>query len=274
MRVYVSVDMEGIAGIVHEDQTNPVDPRCAAEYARGRKLMTEEANAAVEGALAAGADFVLLNDSHWEMRNLLAEELHHAAVLLSGGPKRLSMLEGIDAGFDAALFVGYHAKAGTARAVLDHTMTDAVRDVRLNGRSMGELGLNAALAGSYGVPVALVSGDDATAAEARDLLGPEVGAVVVKEAVSHRAARSVAPQVARRRIREGVAEALSRRHRAFVPPSPSTIEVDLTFSYQADYAELVPGSVRRGPLTLGYTHADFHELFRAWRALYNLAKVE
>ena len=274
MRVYVSVDMEGIAGVVHEDQTNPVDPRCAAEYARFRQLMTGEANAAVEGALAAGATHVLVNDSHWEMRNLLAEELHHAAVLLSGGPKRLSMLEGIDAGFDAALFVGYHAKAGTARAVLDHTMTDAVRDVRLNGRSMGELGLNAALAGSYGVPVALVSGDDATAAEARDLLGPEVGAVVVKEAVSHRAARNVAPQVARRRIREGVAEALSRRHRPFVPPSPSTIEVDLTFSYQADYAELVPGSVRRGPLTVGYTHADFHELFRAWRALYNLAKVE
>lgn len=274
MRVYVSVDMESVAGIVHEDQTNPVDPRCAAEYARGRKLMTEEANAAVEGALAAGAGFVLLNDSHWDMRNLLAEELHHAAVLLSGGPKHLSMLEGIEAGFDAALFIGYHAKAGTARAVLDHTMTDVVRDVRLNGRSMGELGLNAALAGSYGVPVALVSGDDAAAAEARDLLGPEVGTVVVKEAVSRHAARSVAPQVARRRIREGVAEALGRPHRPFVPPSPSAIEVDFTFSYQADYAELAPGSVRHGALTVGYTHPDFRELFRAWRALYNLAKVE
>ena len=186
MRVYVSVDMEGIAGIVHEDQTNPVDPRCAAEYARGRKLMTEEANAAVEGALAAGAGFVLLNDSHWDMRNLLAEELHHAAVLLSGGPKRLSMLEGIEAGFDAALFIGYHAKAGTARAVLDHTMTDVVRDVRLNGRSMGELGLNAALAGSYGVPVALVSGAAADPGRCRRGAGPPPSPVRAAQPQRHR----------------------------------------------------------------------------------------
>jgi D-amino peptidase len=274
MRVYVSVDMEGIAGVVHEDQTNPVDPRCAAEYTRFRQLMTGEANAAVEGALAAGATHVLVNDSHWDMRNLLAEELHPAAELLSGGPKRLSMLEGIEAGFDAALFIGYHARAGTPRALLDHTMTDVVRDARLNGRSMGEIGLNAALAGSYGVPVALVTGDRAAAEEARDVLGEEVGTVVVKEAVSRHAARSVAPEVARQRIREGVTEALRRPHRPFVPPSPSTIEVDFTYSYQADYAELVPGSARRGPLTVAYTHADFHELFRAWRALYNLAKVE
>ncbi|HZM26289.1 MAG TPA: M55 family metallopeptidase, partial [Gemmatimonadales bacterium] len=163
MRVYISVDMEGIAGVVHEDQTNPVDPRCAAEYARFRKLMTGEANAAVEGALAGGASQVVVNDSHWEMRNLLPEDLHEAAELLSGGPKRLSMLEGIEADFDAAVFIGYHAKAGTAGAILDHTMMDAIRDVRLNGRSMGELGLNAALAGAHGVPVALVSGDRATA---------------------------------------------------------------------------------------------------------------
>ena len=274
MRIYVSVDMEGIAGIVHQDQTNPVEPRCAAEYARGRKLMTAEANAAVEGALAAGADYVLVNDSHWDMRNLLPEDLHPAAELLSGGPKRLSMLEGIEAGFDAALFIGYHAKAGTARALLDHTMTDVVRDARLNGRSMGELGLNAALAGTYGVPVALVSGDRATADEARDVLGGEVGAVVVKEAVSRHAARSVAPEVARKRIKEGVIEALRGRHRPFVPPSPSTIEVDFRFTYQADYAELVPGSERRGLVSVAYTHADYRELFRAWRAFYNLAEAE
>ncbi len=274
MRVYISVDMEGVAGIVHEDQTNPVEQRCAHEYARGRKLMTGEANAAVEGALAAGADYVLANDSHWDMRNLLAEDLHPAAELLSGGPKRLSMLEGIEAGFDASLFIGYHAKAGTARALLDHTMTDIVRDARLNGRSMGELGLNAALAGAYGVPVALVSGDRATADEARDVLGAGVGVVVVKDAVSRHAARSVAPEVARKRIREGVTEALRRPHRPFVPPSPSTIEVDFQFTYQADYAELVPGSERRGPVTVAYTHADYRELFRGWRAFYNLGKSE
>lgn len=274
MRVYVSVDMEGIAGVVHEDQTNPVDPRCAAEYARFRKLMTGEANAAVEGALSAGATHVVVNDSHWDMRNLLAEELHEAAELLSGGPKRLSMMEGIETGFDAALFIGYHARAGTPRAVLDHTIMDAIRDVRLNGRSVGELGLNAALAGAYGVPVALVSGDRATAEEARALLGSGIETVIVKEAVSRHAARSVAPAAARRLVRDGVAAALGRPHHPWVPPSPSTIEVDLTFSYQADYAELVPGSSRLGPLTVAYTHADFCELFRAWRAFYNLARAE
>jgi D-amino peptidase len=272
MRVYISVDMEGVAGVVHEDQTNPVDPRCAAEYARFRKLMTGEANAAVEGALAAGATQVVVNDSHWEMRNLLPEELHQAAELLSGGPKRLSMMEGIEAGFDAALFIGYHAKAGTARAILDHTMMDAIRDVRLNGRSMGELGLNAALAGAYGVPVALVSGDRATAEEAAALLGSDVETVIVKEAVSRHAARSVAPGAARQLIRDGVAAGLRRPHRPLVLPSPSSIEVDLTFSYQADYAELVPGSTRLGPVTVSYSHGDFCELFRAWRAFYNLAR--
>src|SRR6185503_9311822 len=107
MRVYISIDMEGVAGVVHEDQTDPIDPRHAGEYNRFRRLMTAEANAAVEGALAAGADRVLVNDSHWLMMNLLAEELHPAAELLSGGPKARSMVEGIELGFDAALFVGY-----------------------------------------------------------------------------------------------------------------------------------------------------------------------
>ncbi|HEU4648622.1 MAG TPA: M55 family metallopeptidase [Gemmatimonadales bacterium] len=274
MRVYISVDMEGIAGIVHEDQTNPVDPRCAGEYARGRRLMTAEANAAIEGALDAGATAVLVNDSHWQMRNLLAEELHEAAELLSGGPKRLSMMEGIETGFDAAVLIGYHARAGTARAILDHTYTDRVRDVRVNGRHLGELGLNAALAGSFGVPVAFVSGDRAATAEARELLGPDVGTVAVKDAMSRHAARSMAPALARRMIREGVAHALRQPHSPFTVTTPATIEVDFTFSYQADYAELVPGSVRCGPLTVGYTHSDYRELFRAWRAMYNLAAAE
>ena len=135
MRVYISVDMEGVAGVVHEDQTNPTDPRCAAEYARFRKLMTAEANAAIQGALDAGATRVLVNDS------------------------------------------------------------------QLNGRSVGELGLNAALAGVFGVPVVLVSGDAALASEAHDLLGEDVATVIVKEAVARHAARSLAPAV---RIPRGV----------------------------------------------------------------------
>ncbi len=273
MRVYISVDMEGVAGVVHEDQTNPVDPRCAAEYARCRRLMTAEANAAIEGALAAGATAVLVNDSHWFMRNLLAEELNPAAELLAGDPKPSSMVEGIEGGFDAALFIGYHARAGTRNAVLDHTYADRISEVRLNGRPVGELGLNAALAGSHGVPVALVSGDAAVAAEAQQLLGAGVATVVVKQAVSRHAARSVAPSVACRMIREGAAQALERRHAPFVVPAPITIEVDFQLTIQADMAELCPGAARTGGRTVALTHRDYRDAFRAWRALLNLSGV-
>jgi D-amino peptidase len=274
MRVYISVDMEGVAGVVHEDQTDPTDPRHAGEYNRFRRLMTSEANAAVEGALAAGATRVLVNDSHWLMRNLLAEELHPAAELLSGGPKLRSMVEGVDLGFDAAMFVGYHAMAGTASAVIDHTYTSIVHEVRLNGRPAGELAINAALAGIYGLPVVLVSGDQALAAEAKDLLGDGVEAVVVKHAVGRFAARSRSPAESCRRIREGATAALRRRHEPLELPPPIRLEVEFALTQMADMAELVPGSVRTGGRTIEYAHDDYREVFRAWRALYNLAGVQ
>jgi D-amino peptidase len=274
MRVYISVDMEGVAGVVHENQTDPIDPRHAGEYNRFRRLMTAEANAAIEGALAAGAERVLVNDSHWLMMNLLAEELHPAVELLSGGPKARSMVEGIELGFDAALFVGYHAMAGTGHATIDHTYTSRVHEARLNGRPVGELAINAALAGTFDVPVALVSGDQALAAEARDLLGPAVETVIVKHAVGRFAARSVSPTVACRLIREGTTTALARPHEPLRLAAPIRFEVDFALTQMADMAELVPGSVRTAGRTLEFVHQDYREVFRAWRALYNLAGVE
>jgi len=273
VRVYISVDMEGVAGVVHESQTDPTNPACAAEYARFRRFMTAEANAAIEGALAAGATKIVVNDSHWFMRNLLAEELHEAAELLSGDPKPQSMVEGIDGGFDAALFIGYHARAGTRHAILDHTYADRIHEVRLTGRPVGELGINAALAGVYGVPVVLVSGDSALAAEARDLLGDHVVAVVVKQAVSRHGARSVAPVVACRMIRDAVAQALRQKHPPFLVPPPITVEVDFALTIHADMAELCPGAMRAGGRTVAFTHQDYCEVFRAWRAMLNLSAV-
>jgi D-amino peptidase len=273
MRVYISVDMEGIAGVVHEDQTDPTEARHAAEYNRFRRLMTKEANAAVLGALDAGATRVLVNDSHWDMRNILAEELHPAAELLSGSPKRLSMVEGIDGGFDAALFIGYHAMAGTRDAIIDHTYTSRVYQARINGQPVGELGLNAAVAGVHQVPVALVSGDQSLAAEARALLGSSVETIVVKEAVGRFAARAAAPSVACERIRAGTAAALKRAHEPFSFRHPIHLEVDFVVSQMADMAELVPGSVRTGGRTVAYTGEDYREVFRTWRAMYNLASV-
>ena len=274
MRVYISVDMEGVAGVVHEDQTDPIDPRHAGEYNRFRRLMTAEANAAIEGALAAGAERVLVNDSHWLMMNLLAEELHPAAELLSGGPKARSMVEGIDLGFEAALFVGYHAMAGTGHATIDHTYTSRVHEARLNGRPVGELAINAALAGTYDVPVALVSGDQALAAEARELLGPAVETVIVKHAVGRFAARSASPAVACRLIREATTAALGRPHTPFRLAAPIRLEVEFALTQMADMAELVPGSVRTAGRTVEFLHQDYREVFRAWRALYNLAAVQ
>jgi len=273
MRVYISVDMEGIAGVVHESQTDPTTPAFAAEYGRFRRLMTAEANAAVEGALAAGATRVLVNDSHWFMRNLLAEELHQAAELVSGDPKPRSMVQNIDGGFDAALFIGYHARAGTRNAILDHTYADRIHEVRLNGKPVGELGLNAGLAGVHGVPVALVSGDSALAAEAKDLLGDGVGTVIVKEAVSRHAAKSVAPVVACRMIREEVPRALERKHAPFTLRAPVTLEVDFAMTIHADMAELCPGATRTAGRTVAVTHQDYGEVLRAWRTLLNLSAV-
>src|SRR5918992_6112001 len=234
MRVYISVDMKGTAGVVHEDQTAPPAARHAPEYNRFRQLRTNEASAAIQGALDAGATRVLVNDSHWDMRNLLAEELHPAAELLSGSPKRLSMVEGIDGGFDAALFIGYHAMAGTRDAIIDHTYTSRVYQVRINGQPVGELALNAAMAGMYHVPVAVVSGDQSLAAEARALLGSAVETIVVKEAVGRFAARAAAPSVACDRIRAGAAAALRRTHQPFTFPRPIRLEVDLVVSQMAD----------------------------------------
>jgi D-amino peptidase len=274
MRVYISVDMEGVAGVVHEDQTDPIESRHAGEYNRFRRFMTNEANAAIAGALDAGATGIVVNDSHWLMRNLLAEELNPVAELLSGGPKRLSMVEGIDRGFEAAMFVGYHARAGTRNATIDHTYTSRVYEARVNGQAVGELALNAAMAGRHDVPVALVSGDQALAAEAKALLGSALETVVVKEAVGRFAARSLAPSVACQRIRAGAATALKRKHAPFTFKQPVRLEVDFVVSQMADMAELVPGSSRTGGRTVSYTAEDYLEVFRAWRAMYNLAGME
>jgi D-amino peptidase len=272
--------MEGIAGVVHEDQTNPVDPRCASEYTRFRRLMTHEANAAIEGAIMGGATSILVNDSHWTMRNLLAEELHPAAELLSGGPKTWSMMEGIERGWDLAAFIGYHAKAGTEHAILDHTYTDRILDVRLNGLSVGELGINAALAGTFGVPVAVVSGDQSLAAECRSLLGDGVDTVIVKEAVSRNAARSVSPDRARTLIHDAMRNAVHQRQqgrsmaRALTVPAPTSLEVDFALSVHADHAAMVPGFRRVGARTVGYQASAYRDVFRAFRTMFNLGGLD
>jgi len=263
--------MEGISGIVHGDQTSPG----TAEYADGRKWMAQDVNAAVEGALEAGATGDVVKDSHGSMRNIDPDDLHPKAILISGTPKPLSMMQGIDASFQACLFIGYHAKAGTENAILDHTISGSVvRAIKVNGLELPELGLNAAIAGYYGVPVLLVSGDAAVCRQSTEVLGKDVTTVQVKEAYGRLAAKLVPLAEARRMIKAGVKEALAKLDRAkpFKMAAPYTFELGYHVSAQADMgAMLLPSIKRVDARTLSFTTDDYIEGFRTLRALISLA---
>ncbi|MFQ5813984.1 MAG: M55 family metallopeptidase [Anaerolineae bacterium] len=266
MKVYISCDMEGISGVVAGKQTDNGE-----EYKRAQKLMTGEVNAAIEGARAGGATEVLINDSHGSMRNILIEELNPSAQLISGSPKPLSMMQGIDESFDAAFFIGYHAQAGTAYSVLDHTYSGIVYQVSLNGRLVGETGLNAALAGYFGVPVVLVTGDKLLVEEATTLLGTVAG-VAVKESYGRYAARCLVPETARELIRQAAQSALSRESKPFVVEPPITLTVDFTSSAHLDMAELIPGANRVSGRRIEFAHDDLLTVFKVWRAMLKLAR--
>jgi D-amino peptidase len=267
MKIYISCDMEGISGVVAGKQTQ-MD---GEEYKRAQKLMTGELNAAIEGALAGGATEILVNDSHGSMRNILIEELNPSAQLISGSPKPLSMMQGIDDSFDAVFFVGYHAQAGTAYSTLDHTYSGIVYQVSLNGRPLGETGLNAALAGYFEVPVTLVTGDKLLVEEATALLGAVEG-VAVKESYGRYAARCLVPEAVHDLIREAAQRALPGQRRPFTIESPITLAVDFTSSAHLDMAELIPGSRRTSGRHIEYTHDDLLTVYKVWRAMLKLAR--
>ncbi|MGW7593227.1 M55 family metallopeptidase [Streptomyces rubiginosohelvolus] len=349
MKALISVDMEGVSGIVHSSETNPE----RYDYQRGRELMTAEANAVIAGVLDAEptAD-VLVADAHGTFRNLLPEQLDRRARLVRGKPRALNMLAGLDEETDAALFVGYHVRAGEGPGVLAHTMNGEILDVRVTGRaqgedvritghtpgegaqvtahapgdgaqvtahtpgdgaqvtartpgggvqltahapgggvqltahapgedvrttgrSLGEIGLNAAMAGHLGVPVVLLSGDDAACAEAAALI-PEVVTVPVKEALGMAAAVTLHPEEARDRLRRAAADAVSRRTE--IPPlaltGPLDVEVDLASPHTIDLATLVPGVSRTaGARTVAFTAPDYGTAYRLILLLAQLATI-
>jgi D-amino peptidase len=266
VQVLISVDMEGVAGVVSPDHTNASHK----EYERFRRLMTAEANAAIEGALAGGAGQVVVNDSHGPQTNLLAEELNPAAELISGRPKRFVMMEGISREVDAVFLVGYHAASGTGSAVLSHTNTLSVLQASLNGQALGEMGFNAAIAGAHGVPVVLVTGDRAVTEEARALLG-EVETVAVKEGLTWSAARCLSPDVAQQKIREAAERALRRQVPPFFVPPPVTLRVSFHVPAQADMATLVPGTRRVDGRTVEWSGEDVPTVYLTYRAMLGVA---
>jgi D-amino peptidase len=270
VKVFISADLEGISGVVGSSQTGP-DP--TEEYARACRLMTRQVNAAVAGALEGGADLVVINDSHGSMRNILIEELHPRARLITGSPKPLSMMQGVE-GSDLAFFVGYHSMAGTP-GVLNHTYSSrTVHALRIAGRAAGETLLNAGIAGHYGVPVVLVTGDSDLAAEAAAVI-PGVWTVAVKEAAGRYGALCLPLEEANTLIhdaaRDAVREAGAGRVKPLAPPSPATFEIEFRNTAQADAASMIPGTQKTDPLTVVFSHADYIVAFQAARAMITMA---
>jgi D-amino peptidase len=267
MNVYVSVDMEGITGIVHGDMMSQGQP----EYMRGRKLMTADANAAVEGLLQAGAEYILVNDSHGPMRNLLVEEMHAGAHLLtgSGDAKPHCQLEAADSrDFAFAVFVGYHAMAKTAKAIHPHTIAGAaVHELRINGRPHGETGLNAAVLASLGIPTVMVTGDSTTIEEARAFLGEAIETVVVKEARGRNAAICRPSAATHPEITAAAARAAGTRDQVelYVPGRPQVIEVDFLNMMQADRAGRTAGVEQIGAVTI---RIEGHHLWDQYQTLW------
>ncbi len=260
MKIYISADIEGVAGIVSPEQTRPGNP----EYERARRLMTEEVNAAIAGALRAGAEEILVNDGHGPMTNLIPEMLNPAARVILGKPKPLNMFEGLDASFDAVFCLGFHARASEF-GVLAHTTNGfAFRDIRLNNVPYGEAGLYGAYAGSLGVPVALVSGDDRCIAENRAHF-PDAVMVETKQALSNRSANNLSVEGARAAIREGAAQAVfaAKGMKPFVLSPPFTLAMTMNHPSLADLVAVIPGAERQDALTVSF-HAETAAIAVRW----------
>lgn len=264
MRVLIAVDMEGISGVTHWDHVDPAH----REYARFREIMTEEVNAAIDGAMDGGASNIVVTDGHSAGRNILIEKLHAPAHLNSGSPAPLSMVTGASQ-VDRVFFIGYHARANTPEAILCHTWTDQVRRVWLNAQEVGEIGLNAAVCGSFGAPVVLVTGDQAATQEALDLLGP-IETVAVKTASGRMAAECKPIEEMRLAIRHTAAHAMVRQAQPFRVAAPITLRVELTRPDQIDRALCVPGSRRVDGVTIEWTGSDMVSVYQAFRAITGL----
>lgn len=259
LKVFISIDMEGLAGVV----TNPDVSSTGMDYQYFRGVMAGEANAAIDGAFRAGATEVLVRDSHGNKENLIPGDLDPRARLLRGlsiGPK--NMMEGVDETYGAVVFVGYHAKAGTPGAILEHTSTGNVVDFSINGVSLPEGGYNAMVAGLYNVPVVFVAGDKAVVEQIRGLIGPIEG-VAVKEEIGD-ASNGLSPKKAQDAIRAGV-EAAVRARAKYKPYKPSG-PYNMVLKVKVE-RPLFPGATRTGPGEVTFSSPDLLKVLEAFNAM-------
>jgi D-amino peptidase len=262
LRIYISADGEGISGVVHTSEMH----ESGRHYAEFRKLMTQDVNAAIEGAFAAGATEVVVNDSHWSMMNLIYSELDPRADVIRGGNKNLSMVEQIEQ-FDGAFLVGYHAKVGHSDGVANETMLGfEMYEMRMNGVPIGEMELNAAIAGFYGVPIIMVSGDDQLAREAKAFFG-NVEAAIVKYAIDRWSARCLSLARSHQVIKDSAFQAVKRleQFNPYIIKGPVELEIEWTSTSACKKSALVPGSYRKNPRTIAYRGDTILE---AWKGIY------
>lgn len=271
MKVLIAVDMEGISGVTCWDHVLPGH----SEYPRGRRWMTADVNAAVEGAAQAGADEIVVTDGHWDGSNILIEELDPRARLINGTPSPLSMIQGVQDGVDAAVFIGYHAMAGTRNAILDHTWSSLrMHNFWLNGTLAGEIAMNAAGCGHFGVPVVAISGDQSACAEAAALI-PGIKTAQVKKANGRMNAECLSLQQAQQVITSAVKQGLESRSqiKPYTLPGKVTFAVEFYRSDMADWAEGLPCAKRVNARILEYTGDDILSASRAFRAMVGLTQV-
>ncbi len=271
MKILIAVDMEGITGVTNWDQVTPGH----AEHARFRKLMTQDVNAAVRGACEAGADDVIIADGHWNGSNILIEELDPRARLNSGSPSPHSMMQGIDESVDAVFFIGYHARNGSPNAILDHTWSSkTVANVWLNDILTGEYGLNGALAGHFGVPVIMASGDQTACGQMCDLLG-DLETAIVKQATGRFAAECLAPQVSQELIYAAASRAVERLAEGDIPDpfvldTPIRVTVEFFASDMADRASKIPYTERDGT-RVTFVAKEMETAYTAFRSMVTMA---
>lgn len=268
MKLYLSVDMEGITGLA--DHTHVDSSK--HNYERSRIIMTDEANHVVTAAFDEGCSEVIVNDSHSKMNNLLIERMHPETQLITGDVKPYSMVQGLDSTFSGAMFVGYHARA-SMKGVMSHSMIFGVRHMYINDHAIGEMGFNAYVAGYHGVPVLMVAGDDQAALEAEKLI-PNVTTAVVKETISRSSVKSLTPAKAGQLLREKAAEALSRKElvESLVPPENPVLKIEFANYGQAEWAALMPGAeIEENTTIVRYQAKDILEAYQAMLVMTELA---
>ena len=272
MKILIAADMEGISGVVVWDQVNPNHN----EYNRFRQIMTSEVNAAVRGAFKGGADEVIVSDGHDNACNIMIENLDPRAKLNSGSPAPLAMVKGVDQDVDGLIFVGYHACAGTRNAILAHTWSGSLANVWLNDQLVGEIGLNAAVAGSFGVPLLLITGDQSACKEAEALI-PGVEKVEVKQAAGRMTAECLPLEAAHQKIEKAAENAvknlkIGNSANPFNLNTPITLVIEFFKANMADRAAIIPGAIRIDGRKISYQAPDALSMYQIFQAFVGLAK--